>query len=223
MRDSRWLGLIIWSGAVVLAAVRTEYVPTPGHDPDTVVVRSGSLSLRGVLWTPAGKGPFPAVLFNHGSYAHGDTLTSQDLGALGPVFREARIRLPVLVPALEGEELNEAIAGLAFLRALSQVDPRRIAVSGHSFGGSLTLFLAARDTTLRAAVIFSGSARSWGPSPKLRAALLAAPLRCRSSAGRTRLTIYPAFGRTSREGHNFLFRAPRMWEADVFAFLDSMR
>jgi hypothetical protein len=76
MRDSRWLGLIIWSGAVVLAAVRTEYVPTPGHDPDTVVVRSGSLSLRGVLWTPAGKGPFPAVLFNHGSYAHGDTLTS---------------------------------------------------------------------------------------------------------------------------------------------------
>jgi dienelactone hydrolase len=151
------------------------------------------------------------------------------------------------VPALEGEELNEAIAGLAFLRALSQADPRRIAVSGHSFGGSLTLFLAARDTTLRAAVIFSGSARCWGPSPKLRAALLAAvhhtpptyfihaandystvPGTALAAAmqklGRPRrLTIYPAFGRTSREGHNFLFRAPRMWEADVFAFLDSIR
>ena len=28
---------------------------------------SGSLRLRGALWKPAGSGPFPAVLFNHGS------------------------------------------------------------------------------------------------------------------------------------------------------------
>lgn len=30
--------------------------------PDTVVVQSGSLTLRGLLWKSEGAGPFPAVL-----------------------------------------------------------------------------------------------------------------------------------------------------------------
>jgi len=36
-------------------------------EPDTIVVRSGELRLSGLLWRPEGRGPFPAVLFNHGS------------------------------------------------------------------------------------------------------------------------------------------------------------
>src|SRR5258707_3180817 len=32
--------------------------------PRSVVVRSGSLKLRALLWRPAGHGPFPAVLFS---------------------------------------------------------------------------------------------------------------------------------------------------------------
>jgi dienelactone hydrolase len=35
--------------------------------PDTVVFSSGDLKLKGLLWKPEGKGPFPAVLYNHGS------------------------------------------------------------------------------------------------------------------------------------------------------------
>lgn len=35
--------------------------------PETVVVSSGKLSLKAFLWKPAGPGPFPAVLFCHGS------------------------------------------------------------------------------------------------------------------------------------------------------------
>ena len=35
--------------------------------PDTVVVPSGKLRLKAFLWKPAGSGPFPAVLFCHGS------------------------------------------------------------------------------------------------------------------------------------------------------------
>lgn len=35
--------------------------------PKTVVVVSGNLHLRAFLWKPTGPGPFPAVLFNHGS------------------------------------------------------------------------------------------------------------------------------------------------------------
>ena len=248
--------------------------------PDTVVVHSGALTLHALLWRPLGHGSFPAVLFNHGSYGSGDTITPAEPAALGPVFarhgyvllflfrrgiglsadqgsadgdlmarastadgQEGRNR--VQLQLLETEELNEAVAGLAFLRELPEVDPRRVAVAGHSFGGSLTLFLAARDTTLRAVVSFSGSAYSWALSPELRARLLAAVDRTTAPVlfihaandysiapgeglaaemqrvGRPhRLEIYPAVGRTAKEGHNFVFRAVATWEPDVFAFLD---
>ena len=39
---------------------------TPGV-PETVVVPSGKLRLKAYLWKPTGPGPFPTVLFNHGS------------------------------------------------------------------------------------------------------------------------------------------------------------
>jgi carboxymethylenebutenolidase len=35
--------------------------------PQTVEIGSGSLRLKAFFWKPAGPGPFPAVLFNHGS------------------------------------------------------------------------------------------------------------------------------------------------------------
>jgi dienelactone hydrolase len=60
------------------------------------------------------------------------------------------------------------------VRALPQVDTSRIAVAGHSFGGSLSLLLAARETALRAVVVFAGATPSWDLSPELRAKLLSA-------------------------------------------------
>ena len=45
----------------------------PGYSqlpaPDTITFASGNLKLKGLLWRPAGKGPFPAALYNHGSEA----------------------------------------------------------------------------------------------------------------------------------------------------------
>ena len=35
--------------------------------PETVVIPSGQLHLKAFFWKPSGPGPFPAVLFNHGS------------------------------------------------------------------------------------------------------------------------------------------------------------
>src|SRR5215475_12873875 len=49
-----------------------------------VTFPSGSLSLRGVLFKPDGNGPYPAVLYNHGSAA--GMLSQQAFDALGPVF-----------------------------------------------------------------------------------------------------------------------------------------
>src|SRR5262245_42405392 len=58
--------------------------------PSQVVVQSGALKLRALLWRPQGHGPFPAVLFNHGSgHSGGASATGPDHRhpeLLGPVF-----------------------------------------------------------------------------------------------------------------------------------------
>jgi carboxymethylenebutenolidase len=54
---------------------------------ETVVTfPSGRITLHGVLYQPAGKGPFPAVLYNHGSAA--GMLSNEAFDALGPVFAD---------------------------------------------------------------------------------------------------------------------------------------
>jgi carboxymethylenebutenolidase len=53
-------------------------------EPEVVSFRSGELTLQGTLYKPEGKGPFPAVVYNHGS-APG-MLSKQAFEALGPVF-----------------------------------------------------------------------------------------------------------------------------------------
>ncbi|HET9158907.1 MAG TPA: dienelactone hydrolase family protein [Myxococcaceae bacterium] len=42
-------------------------VPTAERPAQQVEFQSGQLRLHGLLWLPAGSGPFPAVVFNHGS------------------------------------------------------------------------------------------------------------------------------------------------------------
>jgi carboxymethylenebutenolidase len=52
---------------------------------ETVVTfPSGQLTLHGVLYQPEGNGPFPAILYNHGSAA--GMLSQEAFDALGPVF-----------------------------------------------------------------------------------------------------------------------------------------
>ena len=200
--------------ASALAARAEDHVP---GGPETVVVQSGTLKLHALLWHPGGHGPFPAVLFNHGS---GNTPENQaaQAAAVGPVFakhgyvllfvyrrgsglsadqgtsavdlmdrelathgQDARNKLQLEL--LQTDQLSDALAGLAFLRALPEVDTHRVAVAGHSFGASLTLLIAERDSALRAAIAFSGSTASWEHSPQLRARLIAA-------VGRTTVPIF---------------------------------
>jgi carboxymethylenebutenolidase len=63
---------------------------------DVVAFPSGKITLHGVLYRPAGTGPFPAVVYNHGSAA--GMLSKQAFDALGPVFAShgtvASLRVP---------------------------------------------------------------------------------------------------------------------------------
>jgi dienelactone hydrolase len=253
--------------------------------PETVEVRNGSITLHALLWRPAGRGPFPAVLLNHGSGRTREELErlgpyERQAGVLGPVFAhhgyvflylfrrgvgpsadqgvsavdrmnaefaahgpEARNRLQLRL--LENEDMSDALSGLAFLKTLSGIDKSKIAVAGHSFGGSLTFLLAAREPKLRAVIIFSGAGYSWDRSAALRTRLndaalhIAAPVffihaandyslapgkeldaRLAQLGKPHLLKIYPAFGQTAEDGHGFLYLGVSTWEPDVFAFLD---
>jgi len=272
------LALLLVFGAAVGGEVRAA-------EPDTVLVRSGDLELRALLWRPQGRGPFPAVLFNHGS---GHAVAADASGRpdqrhpelLGPVFTKHGYAFLYLfrrgdglsrgqgVPSgdrmdsaflaggeearnlvqqelLENDELGDALAGLAYLRTLPEVDSRRIAVMGHSFGGSLTLLLAERDTMVRAAVLFSAAGYSFDRSPQLRRRLMTAVDNMTAAAffvnarndyslsaaraltaeltrlGKPSLSkVYASVGRTPHDGHDFVHLGVSTWEPDVFAFLD---
>jgi len=146
---------------------------------------------------------------------------------------------------LENREMDDALSGLKFLRALPYVDVRNVAAIGHSFGGSLTVLLAEREPNLRAVVVFSGAGYSFDRSPELRTRLLAAVDHIAApiffihaendislSSGKVldarreqigkphRLKIYPPIGHTVDDGHDFLHLGVNIWEPDVFAFLD---
>jgi dienelactone hydrolase len=58
--------------------------------PETVVVRNGPITLHALLWRPHGRGPFPAILLNHGSGR-----TREQLEQLGPYEGQAEILGPV--------------------------------------------------------------------------------------------------------------------------------
>ncbi len=51
---------------------------------DDVAFPSGAITLHGAVYRPEGKGPFPAVVYNHGSAA--GMLSKTAFEALGPVF-----------------------------------------------------------------------------------------------------------------------------------------
>ena len=141
-------------------------------------------------------------------------------------------------------KLEAGLAGLVYLRSLPMVDARRVAVAGHSFGGSLTFLMAERDSTLRGAVVFAGAAGNWQRSPELRERLLKAAGHSRVPAfllfaendystapanalcaamkragQRCEAKIYPAVGHSAQEGHSFVHLRVRSWEPDVFSFL----
>jgi dienelactone hydrolase len=61
-----------------------QLLPSTFAKPEVVSFQNGNLILHGVLYKPAGSGPFPGLIYNHGS-APG-ILNSQAFDELGPLF-----------------------------------------------------------------------------------------------------------------------------------------
>lgn len=141
--------------------------------------------------------------------------------------------------------LQDVMAALSFLKQVHGIDPHRIAIAGHSFGGQLALLAAAKDPAVRAVVTFGAAARSWDLSFEVRRQLLAAMkdehgaillIHAANDFGTSPgkelsaeldrlhkphvLKIYPEVGKTTTEGHNLLYLAIPAWKNDVLRFLD---
>jgi dienelactone hydrolase len=129
------------------ADFRTAYVAFPTHTkpPRTIAGR---------LRIPAAPtGGVPAVLICHGSDGvdgrgefHGEALNRAGFATLEIDMWAARgaTRGPAARPAAVPESLPDAFAALAFMARQPEIDPRRIAIIGFSWGGVVTLLSATR-------------------------------------------------------------------------------
>ena len=135
------------------------------------------------------------------------------------------------------DELDDALAGLAALRALPGIDTTRIVVGGHSRGGQLALLTAERDSRVRAVLNYVGGAVAWSRSADIRARLVAAVGGVKSpiylgyaeddnaEPGRVLAAEFKRLGKPHQlvvyptGGHGFIFAADHPSIADVFRFL----
>jgi carboxymethylenebutenolidase len=91
MRTPRFVALMLTPTlASLLAPAAIDQFSQPTA-LQVVEIRSGDLCLKAFFWRPQGSGPFPAVLFNHGSgaadSAHTGNLVIIDAAErLGPIF-----------------------------------------------------------------------------------------------------------------------------------------
>jgi dienelactone hydrolase len=153
-----------------------------------------------------------------------------------------------LIPRLQAES-DDVLAGIDYLRGLSYVDTKRLAVMGWSFGGVVTMLVAARSNAFLAAVDQAGGALTWDRNSHMRSALIAAAGKAtiptlfmvakndRTTASVTtladifkkrnvphQLMIYEPFtpnrGGGAAPGHAlFSSQGASLWENDVIEFL----
>ena len=235
LRTKRFLcGFLLCTLAQALAVAQTK--------PEEVVFSSGGPELHGFLWKPEGTGPFPAIVWNHGSekLPGSQPALAKFYTAHSYVFfvphRRGQGRSPgnyiqdLVVQAPPGErarrmvELQQAavvdvIAGLNYLKSRPFVDPARIAPGAMSWEQNVAL----QDRLVRAVDLAKA------PVFLLQAAndYSLAPSRVLSEEANKKKKdfqskIYPAFGSTHQDGHwGFCSSATDVWGNDVLAFLET--
>ena len=150
----------------------------------------------------------------------------------------------VLVEQHLGPHFSDQKAAYQYISKKSFIDASRIAAFGNSFGGIQSL-LGAEKLEYCAAVNAAGGASSWDKAPDLRKLMIAtagklkAPILYFQTANDfsiepsqklhattkkankiAQIKIYPAFGKTKKDGHSFPYRGVSLWFDDVFNFIE---
>jgi hypothetical protein len=144
-----------------------------------VRVPSQAGTLAGTLSLPRGRGPFPAVVTLTGSGAHyrdgnrtpdhpyrpfrqiAETLAGCGVATLRLDDRGVGGSQGDASAATAEDTTADARAALRFLRARADIDPGRVGLVGHSYGGEIAPMVAADDPSVAAVVLLAGPARSF--------------------------------------------------------------
>ena len=135
-----------------------------------VTYPSGDLRVSGILLVPTGKGPFPAVVLNHGYIEPSVYVTGQGLSREQDYL--ARAGFVVLHTDYRGHAgsdpatplsretrlgyTRDTINAVQSLKREKAVDPDRVAMLGRSMGGAVTLnALVAKPGLVKAGVVFA--------------------------------------------------------------------
>jgi poly(3-hydroxybutyrate) depolymerase len=177
--------------------------PALTGDQTEVTFASQGNMLVGCITKPAGAGPFPAIIYNHGSekdpphcgpselvkayvdrgylffafqrHGHGRSTGSY----IGDV--EKQINASVQDSggrarqrvALQDAYNQDVVEAVSWLSKRPEVDPSRIAMTGVSYGGIQTLLTAEKGLGIRAFIAFAPGAMSWN-NPTLQERLMLA-------------------------------------------------
>jgi len=215
------------------------------------VISSGNYRIGGwnpdaLLCRPEGKGPFPAIVHNHGvgvdiqgyqkAVARGYDLPAicKELAA-GGFITFIPIRRGGPGPLTVQSHKAQVLQAIDYVKSLPDVDPSRVAVAGNSRGALLTLMVGVEQKGLKALVIMALAAVGPNLSTTLpRVSSLDAPVLLLIEAGDTaeHQNIFDALDRVLREhkkevksirynrggGHN-LFHGAGYYLEDIKAFL----
>jgi len=140
------------------------------------------ITLEATLYRPAGDGPHPVLVFNHGSTGGGAVATSTTMRSARQAQFFVERGFAVLAPMRRGRGASEGVpaehegtcdpevlgdgvaraiedvdAAMAYVRAQTWADPERVLVGGQSRGGILSVAYAAeRPGTVRGVINFAG-------------------------------------------------------------------
>jgi carboxymethylenebutenolidase len=171
--------------------------------PELVSFPSVDLVLRGYLYKPQGTGPFPAIIWNHGSeklpgqqpelarfytklgfvfflpHRHGQGRSPgdyiEDLIEKYAAIEKDRTLVRKYVVRLHEEYNLDVVAAVEWLKGQPFVDQQRLVMSGCSYGGIQTLLAAEKGLGVRAFAPFAPASKSW-VNTELRKRLLEAVL-----------------------------------------------
>ncbi|MFN8433728.1 MAG: alpha/beta hydrolase [Anaerolineales bacterium] len=127
---------------------------------------SEGLTITGVLNLPAGQGPFPVIVMNHGffprtQYSSGDgsQRAAEYLAQRGYLTISSDYRTwggsDVGVSYFHTGLVTDVMNLLASLHSIPQADTSRIGMWGHSMGGGITTKILTLESPVRAAVLYA--------------------------------------------------------------------
>ena len=135
----------------------------------TVSYKSGDETVQGILYTPTGKGPFPAIIVIHEWWGLSDWVKDQatklsGLGYVtlavdlyrGKVATTAEVAHELMNGLPEGRAKRDLHAAFDFLASQPDVKKDQIGSIGWCMGGGYALDVALQEPTLRAVVINYG-------------------------------------------------------------------